>query len=382
MTDAAGGLHRRRRGLGTLGLIGAALVVVAPAAGSESSWHIAVFGDSHSDTGNWLKPDVPWRTPGYAEGRFTNGPVWVEQLAAALSADVPRPSKLWGSNFAWGGARTGVGFDGGGSNLIPRLETQTEQFLARGGDVANTLAVVFIGHNDFGYFAGSDPVGPADSVARAVAALAAGGVKHFVAPTLHPLGELPSYRGGTRAATLNLLTDQFNALVDARLDALAREWQIAVYRPDFFALANGAEPPDAGWQGMDFLTPAREGATIVADPERHVYWDVNHFSASFHDILAQESLRTIFRERDGDLDANQLTDGLDLLAWQRSAADDRWLGPWEGRFGGVDRGAVATPLPEPAAAIACVTWACVGASCGRFRRQRTFDHRRQAGRRQ
>lgn len=368
MTDAGSTPRLRRLGLGTLCLLGVVLVGT-PAGGGAPAWQVVVFGDSHSDTGNWLKPDVPWRTPGYAEGRFTNGSVWVEELAQELNAETPRPSQQWGSNFAWGGARTGVGFDGGGANLIPRLETQVEQFLARGGDAANALAVVFVGHNDFGYFAASDPVGPAESVARAIAALAEGGVRHFVAPTLHPLGELPSYRGGSRAVPLNRLTDQFNALVDARLDDLARERQIAVYRPDFFALATGAGPDDRRWEGLDFFTPAREGETIVANPEQHVYWDANHFSASFHDILAQETLRTILRERDGDVDANRLTDGLDLLAWQRRAADDRWLAPWEGSFGDSAQDAAATPLPEPTTTTLCAAWACVGVGRVLFRRR-------------
>ena len=52
--------------------------------------HIVVFGDSLSDTGN--------------AGRFSNGPVWVEQLAARLEVAL-RPTQAGGLNFAVGGAR-------------------------------------------------------------------------------------------------------------------------------------------------------------------------------------------------------------------------------------------------------------------------------------
>ena len=52
--------------------------------------HIVVVGDSLSDTGN--------------AGRFSNGPVWVEQLAARLEVAL-RPTQAGGLNFAIGGAR-------------------------------------------------------------------------------------------------------------------------------------------------------------------------------------------------------------------------------------------------------------------------------------
>src|SRR5262245_39413973 len=52
--------------------------------------HIVVLGDSLSDMGN--------------AGRFSNGPVWVERLAANLRIDLG-PSRSGGTNFAIGGAR-------------------------------------------------------------------------------------------------------------------------------------------------------------------------------------------------------------------------------------------------------------------------------------
>jgi len=43
----------------------------------------------------------------YAGGRFTNGPVWVEDLATQLGLSAPKPSVLGGNDFAYGGAETG-----------------------------------------------------------------------------------------------------------------------------------------------------------------------------------------------------------------------------------------------------------------------------------
>jgi len=72
-----------------------------------------VFGDSLSDVGNirevtelfGLDPVLPDPAAGYYDGRFTNGPVWVDLLADRLSLPRSTPSLLGGKNHAFGGAR-------------------------------------------------------------------------------------------------------------------------------------------------------------------------------------------------------------------------------------------------------------------------------------
>jgi hypothetical protein len=45
---------------------------------------IVVFGDSETDTGNFFAANG-WPDPNYYyQGRWSNGPVWVERLAARL----------------------------------------------------------------------------------------------------------------------------------------------------------------------------------------------------------------------------------------------------------------------------------------------------------
>ena len=77
-----------------------------------------VFGDSLSDSGNnavVLAPNTtPVSTSGndfipifpYASGRYTNGPVGAQDFAAVLALSAS-PSRLGGTNYASGGARTG-----------------------------------------------------------------------------------------------------------------------------------------------------------------------------------------------------------------------------------------------------------------------------------
>ena len=73
------------------------------AARADSFSAVFVYGDSLSDNGN-VHSAIGLPPPPYYNGRFSNGPVAVEQLAAQLVAPL--------FDFAWGGATTGVGNGG------------------------------------------------------------------------------------------------------------------------------------------------------------------------------------------------------------------------------------------------------------------------------
>src|SRR5262245_14581793 len=87
-----------------------ALLLPSSAQARNPLTEVVVFGDSLSDTGNlFLASGGTVATPPYFNGRFSNGPVWVEVLADKLGLDAPTPSVLGGTNFAFGGAETGAG---------------------------------------------------------------------------------------------------------------------------------------------------------------------------------------------------------------------------------------------------------------------------------
>ena len=77
-----------------------------------------IFGESLSDSGNNATVLAPNTTPvpisgndfiltfPYASGHYTNGPVWAQDFAAVLGLSASS-SLLGGTNFAFGGARTG-----------------------------------------------------------------------------------------------------------------------------------------------------------------------------------------------------------------------------------------------------------------------------------
>lgn len=150
-------------------LVGSLLATAAPFT------DLIFFGDSLSDTGNvftattilsaatfGLFPVQP-PAPPYSNGRFSNGPVWTEQVASRLGqpADaqiagmslgplgiLPGP----GNNYAIGGARTGLGgalgiFDA----LIPTgVLAQVGLYLGQSAGAADAGALYFLsgGGND------------------------------------------------------------------------------------------------------------------------------------------------------------------------------------------------------------------------------------------
>src|SRR5262245_23552537 len=69
--------------------------------------NLVIFGDSLSDTGNFLPLAPPGSIPRpdlYYQGRMSNGPVWVDALAKYLGEPAVQPSHEGGLNYATSGA--------------------------------------------------------------------------------------------------------------------------------------------------------------------------------------------------------------------------------------------------------------------------------------
>ena len=247
-------------------LVGIGCTVGAAQAGPYSD--MVVFGDSLTDTGNVLALTTafappPWPSFPGAEGRFSNGPAWIEYLAAGLG--LPNgavPSRLLpvplgpvptvltpipigapnGQNFAYGGARTGLGGAAGGTTgLLGQLISWngvpcdvSGDSLTRAAD-PNALYVVVAGANDLRDIRnanfGSSPAdiaarvaaaeGIAGNVVRVVGALAQQGARHFLISNLPDLGKTPEAadlqsdpnKNGIQVASTQV-TDAFNAALD------------------------------------------------------------------------------------------------------------------------------------------------------------------------
>ena len=122
-----------------VGLLGLALLVTSSIVSAGTFSAIIVMGDSLSDTGNAFRatsaapgPAVPVSPP-YFQGHFSNGLMWIEDLATALGLQIT-PSLAGGTNFAFGGAKTGFDvhalFQHDLGIAIPSLRTQVTAYRA------------------------------------------------------------------------------------------------------------------------------------------------------------------------------------------------------------------------------------------------------------
>jgi phospholipase/lecithinase/hemolysin len=192
-----------------------------------------VFGDSLSDTGNVFNASQATGTvfpPIYFNGRFSNGPNWVDYLAedlnlsptpvTALGLGIPSSQ---GINFAFGGATTGL--DNTIDPSLPGLQQQVGLFtqLVPANQAANpdALYVLWAGANDYlptestTFTPFNTPETTIGNLSFALSTLAAVGAKNFLVVNLPELGELPLTNKTPISGSLNTLTSLHNTELTA-----------------------------------------------------------------------------------------------------------------------------------------------------------------------
>ncbi|HYO80976.1 MAG TPA: SGNH/GDSL hydrolase family protein [Bryobacteraceae bacterium] len=245
------------------------LGLLAPAITASPFLRIYTYGDSLSDP------------------LFTNGPVAVELLAGKLGVT---PASH--SNFAVGGATTGVGnyADGGlVSTPSPRggMTTQLNDTIA-GIDPADSLFVVWGGPNDF-LAPDPDVTFPEGVAARAITNLVTivmrlkgAGAENILVPGLPDLGLTPFYQSmpAPAAANATALSLAFNQGLRASLPAdvifidTATLMRHVIDNPAAFGFSNVTG---------SCLTPAG----VCSNPDEYLFWDGFHPTAAAHEILAE-----------------------------------------------------------------------------------------------
>ena len=257
---------------------------------------VVVYGDSISDNGNLFaavgQPGFP-----YYQGRRSDGPVAVEQFAAALGTPLV--------DFAWIGATTGIGnyADGGttttsGLISLPGMQAQlaaTQALLSP--YLSSGLFVVWGGANDFLAPSPLD-LTPLDVVNRAisndlgiVASLELLGARNILVPGMPDLGLTPYFQslGPVAAAQASLLTDVFNAAIQSNLPS-------GVFFYDTAALERSAVANPGAYGFTNVTDPCFNGATVCANPAQYLCVDEFHPTSAAHRFLADGFLTAVVPE--------------------------------------------------------------------------------------
>lgn len=192
---------------------------------------IVVFGDSLSDNGNIFSltskasrvipmvPVIP-KNPPYYKGRFSNGPVWIDNLALAF--DVPLDDYAYGGSWAEPLRESGL--------LIPfGLGNQVNYYLV--GNVTdrhkeNHLFIIWSGGND--YVQGRDDVDEAtdktiDSIRNNLEWLVYYGAQNVMVMNLPDLSVVPEVRSENPDRVQNV--DKLVKMHNAKLAKMIKEEQ-------------------------------------------------------------------------------------------------------------------------------------------------------------
>ena len=292
---------------------------------SASYTALTAFGDSLSDVGNLYDytyalsggaAAVP--APPYSEGRFSNGPLWVQDISQSLGLGAVTPSIVGGNDYAWGGATTGYSGTLDPSAPVPTLETQVGQFLlANGGSASSGALYTFsIGANDLiGILSNpsltpaevaADVAGAAEAVASAAASLSLAGAKDLLLFEVPDLGVTPLIQdlgvpGLPEAATL--LSLAFDGLV--QMDIASAAPGLKVYAIDTVALIDNAVNDPHAFGFTNVTDPCWTGdksgyggggtlcSTNVAEQDKYLFWDDLHPTEAGHLLVAEAGLQVL-----------------------------------------------------------------------------------------
>ncbi len=274
---------------------------------------LLVFGDSLSDVGNFYKisqQTVP-ASPPYADGRFSNGSLWVEvvgtqfNLKPTLSTSFPlTPIPPDGVNFALAGAASNaVPLPNG--LFSPGFLQQVNGFLGRlKGQPVNSKALftVWIGANDYASLTPQGLVVAQQEVAQTLGNISLGleslikaGATQILVFNLPDIGKSPVGKS-THPGYLSLLSRLHNYSLNQLLPALRQKYPgVVLQLVDVYSLTNDAIQNPSKYGFTNVTESCLNPTTLVPcpNPDQYLFWDNFHPARVAHQAIANLVLQNL-----------------------------------------------------------------------------------------
>jgi phospholipase/lecithinase/hemolysin len=266
-------------------ILGFALIFPVLSMASDLPFNkIVVFGDSLSDNGNLyaLYHGLVPKSPPYFKGRFSNGPVWAENMADFFQ----NKSKIETANYALGGETI---IDYGSDKHIQSLylEISVLDYYAHSllSDRSKTLFVIWIGGNDYLRAPITDvdklSTDVVDALQATIQDLIDKGGKYFLILNLPDMGKSPYARVSKQKDILSQATVAHNQKLEAAITKLQNDNKDAVLKaynvnalfsdllahPDNYNQKYGTHLQDATsacWEGGYTLHQLQSPAAVIA----------------------------------------------------------------------------------------------------------------------
>ncbi|KZP29959.1 carbohydrate esterase family 16 protein [Athelia psychrophila] len=261
--------------------------------------NIVVFGDSYSDNGNgtYRISNGTWPAdPAYDGGRFSNGPVWVEDIAGALNVEL--------HDFAIGGSSSDnnltQGLTGPNATIaVPSALDQLSTYL--GGVKANaslsdTLFIVYTGINDAFFNANATGAESVKAIITIIEKLRNKGAKHFLVASYLDVSKAPyqHYIDATTNAQLRKWSNEYRAQIKLLAGSQVTYVDLYSLYSDMFA-----HPRRYGFDPSKISRSCLTGAygeaprTLCTDPDKYIFWDEFHPTRKTHQLMAEAAQKAL-----------------------------------------------------------------------------------------
>jgi len=249
---------------------------------------VVTFGDSNTDTGNvYNLTNHQWPlVPPYYQGRFTDGPIWIERLNI--------PNIL---NYAYGDATIDndnliTGFTGPNMILVPGIRQQIVAYLADYDintiNLSCTLYIIWASGNEYLINSSLSADTVVEALLTAVYDLLVIGIEHLIIINVPPLQSFP---GNNRDQRLSTVIAEHNNYFLSNMTQIQSEYptvSLQIFDVNSLLtkiLANNSIYPlnkiDKCWNIVNNSIISQ-----CINPNQYIFIDDYHFTSVIHQIIA------------------------------------------------------------------------------------------------